>query len=236
MNLILNSTNRLITSGCSYTEYAWPTWATYLGRHAHSNINVGRSGSDNAGIARRVMDIVQPNDVVVILWSGFDRWNSYSDAPIFNPIDKDKNHWARHGCMNIRHKRFYVDHYHKVERFYTTMDYIKLIDCHSQANSYTAYHFSAFPLFLGESEFEIDQRLVEIYNKFSIANNFLLDDNLEDHKLRLKNDPENWHPTPETHWSFFKNYMAPRLHIEVNDNFYLKDENDQAKQIALDLH
>jgi hypothetical protein len=233
---LIDLSSRLITSGCSYTEYAWPTWATYLGKHFQNHVNVGRSGSDNAGIARRVIDIVQPNDVVVILWSGYDRWNSYSDNPVPNPIDKENNHWVRKGCMNVRHKQYYADHYHKVERFYSTMDYIQLINLHSKLHGYSAYHFSAFPFFMGETETQIDSQIQEIYNKFKIENNFLTENDMESLKLFLGNDPANWHPSPFTHWSFLEKYMSNKLDIVIDRKHYSDDDQTTANLLAPNLH
>ena len=51
----------ILTSGCSFTQYKWPTWANYLKEWStkklpHQVVNVGDAGVDNSIIAYRVID------------------------------------------------------------------------------------------------------------------------------------------------------------------------------------
>jgi hypothetical protein len=213
---------RLLASGCSYTSSCWSTWADILGRKFDSYCQLGIAGSDNATVARSIIKHAQPQDTVVILWTSFDRWSFYSDKP-YVMANKDKtNHWIHNGTSSLKSKEFIVDYYHPVERFQTTMDYIQLVDLHSKSVGYSAYHFTAFPLF-GNAVEPVDPLLPKIYKQVQINNNYLLDISLEQFKQEnydlqfsyryAKNDV---HPTPLCHWDYVENIIAPRLGIELD--------------------
>lgn len=76
--------NRLFVFGCSFTQYAWPTWADLLAKemeHAAYH-NYGMSGAGNLLISNRV---TQANckfnfcetDLVIVMWSGAFREDRY---------------------------------------------------------------------------------------------------------------------------------------------------------------
>jgi hypothetical protein len=78
--------NRLFVFGCSFTHYAWPTWADLLAKEMeHAEYyNFGRSGAGNLFISNRV---TQANgkfkfcdtDLVIVMWSGAFREDRYID-------------------------------------------------------------------------------------------------------------------------------------------------------------
>jgi len=223
---------RLLASGCSYTDYSWTTWADVIGAEFNEYRQVGQGGCDNAFIARSVVTHARPDDVVVVMWSSYDRWSFYTDQ--LQPVPKDdNNHWNFIGSLARWDKQFYVKYYHRVERFQTTMDYVQLVDLHSRALGYTVYHFSAFPFFLAETEKNVDPRLIEIYNKYSINNNYLtckvsLQEFRDQHHNILINgyDP---HPTPLCHWDYAEQIIAPRLNIKLTQerkSSIIKEQQD----------
>jgi hypothetical protein len=217
---------KLITAGCSFTRHCWSTWADILGAHFLSHVNVALGGSDNASNVRRIIDIVEPGDVVAMLWTSFDRWSFYQDEEwVMHGVPG--NHWVHTGAIPYANKQFFVNHYHRVERFQTTMDYSLLLDQHSKVNNYQIYNFSAFPFLLGECEATVDSEILKIYNRYSISNDYRLidsmDDYMDNHNQRIgvkhmycENDT---HPLPLTQWEFVEQYMAPRLGITLNGNF-----------------
>jgi len=214
---------RLLASGCSYTDYCWSTWADILGWEFAEYQQVGIGGSDNASIARSIVSNARKGDVVVVMWSGFDRWSFYSEKSLAMPKDSD-NHWTHLGAV-VHNKQFFVNYYHKVERFQTTMDYIQLMDLHSKVNGYTAYHFSAFPFLLGGIEKNIDPRIVNIYNRYNIDNNYLTEVSLDEYRLKNYDIPtshkyntKDTHPTPLCHYEYMKEYIAPKLGISLTLN------------------
>ena len=228
-DMVAKIKGRLLASGCSYTDSYCTTWSDVLGDEFESYRNVATAGSDNATVARSVINNVKENDTVVILWTSYDRWSFYLDQPI--DTHKNKNsRWRHHGSISSE-KIFFTEYYHPVERFQTTIDYILFIDLHSKVNNYQAYHFSAFPLFTGEnySTPELreanDVRLVNIYNlvKDKIRNNYLDEISLANFKIKSFNivtshkySKSDDHPTPLCHWEYAEKIIAPRLKISLD--------------------
>ena len=212
---------RLITSGCSFTRYCWPTWADYLGQHYEQSYNVGIPGADNATIARHVLEFALPGDLVIVLWSSYDRFSYIKDGT-----------WQYNGSIRNTNKEFFTNMYDPVERFSTTIDYVRLLELHSQQNNYTLWHFSAYPWFLGEIEKSINPELITIHNKVTLKNHNL-EENLFDfyHEMGvkytnnrgLKNDD---HPTPLHHWCYLEKIIAPTIGLDLN--------KDMLKQVMLD--
>tara|TARA_B110000503_G_scaffold140662_1_gene232128 strand:+ start:3108 stop:3929 length:822 start_codon:yes stop_codon:yes gene_type:complete len=89
--------SRLFTFGCSFTSYAWPTWANIIAYDKGNTFyNYGDSGIGNYGIANRVLEAdlkhnFTKDDEIYILWSGWsredriknDRWNTA--GTVLNP-------------------------------------------------------------------------------------------------------------------------------------------------------
>jgi len=122
-------------------------------------------------------------------------------------------------------QEFVVDYYHPVERFQTTMDYIQLIDLHSKSVGYSVYHFTAFPLFQGETDIPNNPKLEEIYKEFQIENAYLLDSSLESFRLENYNistthryTKNDYHPTPLCHWDYVEKNIALKLGIELTQS------------------
>ena len=76
----------MLTSGCSFTEskrinigdkkLQQKSWADYLAdRLGKKLVNHGRGGAGNEYIYNSIVDNLEDEDLVVVLWSGFDRWD-----------------------------------------------------------------------------------------------------------------------------------------------------------------
>lgn len=214
---------RLVTSGCSFSDYCWPTWADYLGLVFDEYLSCGEAGSDNASIARNIIKNTRPNDTVVILWSGWNRHIMWSDVLVPTPKTNDNNWQYIHAPWD---KNWLVNFYNPTERLATSMDYVKMIDLDSRVKGYTAYHFSAFPWTLGEIEKYPPKHFDKIFNSYHIQNNFLLEENLEDYKIRNgfakpvchKYNPNDAHPTPMCQYQYLMNVMVPKFKFDVDLN------------------
>lgn len=73
---------RLFTFGCSFTEYAWPTWADLLSTNFDYYENWGYRGLGNRGIAERVAECHATNhftkdDTIIVQWSSHLRHDWY---------------------------------------------------------------------------------------------------------------------------------------------------------------
>lgn len=103
----------LFTFGCSFTQYAWPTWADIAGQEFESYENWGLSGGGNQFIFHSLMECVVKNkiskdDVVVIMWTNITREDRYV-----------KGAWLTPG--NLFHQNTYTNDF--VEKFADTRGY-----------------------------------------------------------------------------------------------------------------
>lgn len=226
---------RLLASGCSFTDYYWSTWADILGKEFVEYDQVGQGGADNATIARSVISNARAGDLVVIMWSSYDRWSFYSDEVIPTPKDEN-NHWRHLGSLAKWDKLFFVKYYNQIERFQTTMDYIQLIDLHSKVNNYTVYNFSAFPFFLAETESVHKPELTDIFNKYTLSNNYLTDISLDEFRVTNYNiliNGDDPHPTPLCNWDYVEQIIAPKLGIKLtidNKSDIIKEQAELIKR------
>lgn len=106
--------SRLVTFGCSFTNYRWSTWADCLAPEFDCFENWGQSGAGNEFIFNSVMeaDQRQPfgiDDTVVVCWSTVTREDRYVDGrwhtlgnmftcPIYN-TDYLKTHVDERGLL-----------------------------------------------------------------------------------------------------------------------------------------
>lgn len=212
---------RLIVSGCSFTDYCWPTWGDYLAIAFDDYLNCGQAGSDNASITRNVIRNAQSNDTVVILWSGWNRHVMWSNEPVLTQKNKNNNWKYNYERWD---KNWLVNFYNPSERLATSMDYIKMVDLDSKVKGYTAYHFSAFPWKLGEIEKYPPKDFNKIYETYEIQNNFLLLENLEDYKKNngFAHPTSNQynlldsHPTPKCQYQYLMEIMVPQFNFNVD--------------------
>lgn len=81
---------RIFTFGCSFTSYAWPTWADLLGEEVEHYENWGLSGIGNRAIAERVVEAHVKNkftkdDIVIVQWTTHLRHDFYNQSPTCLP-------------------------------------------------------------------------------------------------------------------------------------------------------
>ena len=99
--------SRLLTFGCSYTHYVWPTWSDFLGLHFQNYENWAIPGLGNQAIFERIIEShaanpITKDDTVIVQWSGhmrFDFFNRHvlkdrtsnwrTCGSIFSQINKD---------------------------------------------------------------------------------------------------------------------------------------------------
>jgi hypothetical protein len=83
-NIDFKKYKRIFISGCSFTNYAWPSWATILTLEAPQaeKFNFAQSGGGNLFIAERIIAANQKyrftkDDLVLMMWSTFAREDRY---------------------------------------------------------------------------------------------------------------------------------------------------------------
>lgn len=74
---------RFFAYGCSFTHYAWPTWADLLGRQYTEYFNYGQAGAGNQFIFNALMESdehhkIAKNDLVIVQWSCSSREDRYT--------------------------------------------------------------------------------------------------------------------------------------------------------------
>ena len=196
----------ILTSGCSFTQYKWPTWANYLKEWAtdkqpHQVINVGDAGIDNGIITYRMMDYLcgrmplgkfehehDPKDVekVCVMWTGYERY-----CPRHKDIitHTDKNYVGEH-----------FDPYERLRNLAMCIDTVNLL---CQSKNIECYSFFYFKLSEQEQKY-LDHMTagpwIMNYTAFST--------------FRSNNDPVNGndlHPTPLDQWRFANDVVAPTI-------------------------
>ena len=82
--------NRLFTFGCSFTTYAWSTWADILAPKFDYFQNWAKSGGGNHFIFNSVFECdqrnhFQPDDTVIVCWSNTHREDRYTGKQWLTP-------------------------------------------------------------------------------------------------------------------------------------------------------
>lgn len=248
---------RLITSGCSCTAHCWPTWADYLGRHYDEYVNLGVSGGDNATIARNIIFSAKPNDTVVVTWTSFPRFSRFSDDEGPGPdtpgnemvlyasatdTENSVGGWKHQGEVCFTNKDFFLNQYHRIERFRTTLDAIKLVELHSRYLGYSVWNFSMTDWFTGGIESVIDDRLIEMQKRADLQH-FYLDNNLINIRdregtlvIKHKYSPTgDSHPTPWINWLWLRDHIAPEMKITLDQSMENQVKLDQERVLRGDV-
>ena len=248
---------RLVTGGCSCTTHCWPTWADYLGQHYDDYVNTAHGGADNQTIARNIIDTAQPGDTVVVQWTGFDRFNRFDDHSehkyfyskrlnaellMTEQCGMDRRRpqgkWIYSGSIAID-KVFLKHFYSPIERFRNTLDAVRSVVMHSQLVGYKLYNFTMTDWFLGETEHQVDPRLVNMHHRENFPH-FYLNSNclavrdisgVNTHLVHKYSDNDH-HPQPYAHWLWLRDHIAPEIGIELDNS--LEDQVKLDQQNVLD--
>jgi hypothetical protein len=128
---------RLFTFGCSFTMYAWPTYADILGHHFEHYENWAFPGLGNRAIAERVAECHARNnftkdDIVIVQWSTHIRndWHKFEimnfDPNSFLHIWFRKNNqigWKTQGSIFNPNNRQYIYNDNWIKTFWDEHSY-----------------------------------------------------------------------------------------------------------------
>jgi hypothetical protein len=144
--------SRLFTFGCSFTHYAWPTWADLFGLEFDHFENWGIAGIGNVAIANRVAECFVKNnitedDTVIIQWSSHLRndyhlfrepptgrdtlYNWKTKGSIFN--DLNNNIYDKKWLSNFFDEDSYI--MYSLNAIYTTLELVKSKNCNWRMTS-----------------------------------------------------------------------------------------------------
>jgi len=91
---------RVFTFGCSYTSYAYPTWADFLQFDFDQLENWGMAGIGCRAIAERVAEcharnVISKDDIVIVQWSTHLRHDFYTPTPLLGRTES----WKTYGSV-----------------------------------------------------------------------------------------------------------------------------------------
>lgn len=216
----LSKFTRLITIGCSFTDYRYPTWANIMSSampHAEF-INLGRGGAGNpyisyrASKAHRQLTLTE-TDLIMVMWSTHCREDRYVN-----------NQWLSPG--NIYTQDFYPQSF--VDKFCQPIGYLirdlATIDLTNQyLDSLPCTHIGMLSVpfdYQQDLKDEITAEIIETYKE--VIEYFPL--NMFESEMKCVwtqdiwyeangNQIPDYHPTPMNYYNYLKT-----LGINLNDN------------------
>ena len=197
--------------GCSFTKYIWNTWPDFLRLSAkkHTVSNFGMGGSSNEFICREIIKKSKTNDIVVVMWSGFDRVHSETY------FQKNNHNMGKNAeyCIGTSLEQLYQ----------RTLEYIWLANQFCKESNIKIYNFSMTILELGETKQDNKfAKHLDIQNdKWPLDfSSFCLDNP----GLVNVNDDDT-HPLPSQHFNFTKKIICPALNLEP---YFIDDKQLQS--------
>jgi hypothetical protein len=90
---------RLITSGCSFTSFRYPTWPWFLADAYDETYNYGQTGAGNEYIFNSIIaadtDLhFREDDTVIVAWSGVHRYDKFKETRPGSPIWDTNGDWV----------------------------------------------------------------------------------------------------------------------------------------------
>lgn len=225
----------LITFGCSFTSFDWPTWADFLSSYYNTYTNYGKAGSGNRAIFHKIVEYLDSKenftqDQIIIQWSSCVREDKY-----------DKHSNQDYLCAgNITNNPFYskeyvVSHFSFQQELAETVNYIKtvktLLEYHNINYIMTFMLDLRIGAHLGEPGFnsnfeyltEIElKKCKPVFQKLDyLVNSNFTDSCITMHQLdcsekvycysnKRETNPDS-HPSPKQHYSFMQKYLLPKL-------------------------
>jgi len=229
---------RLFTFGCSYTSWAWPTWADMLIYEYRSRglegYNFGRCGAGNQYIFTKIIEADRKykftqDDVIIVEWTTMQREDRFAN-----------NRWHTPGniyTQNIYTEDFvnrWADPVHYVIRDCTYISTIKKLYNLKKFN-YIDFSMSAFK-YLDSANFNMRFEEVDtVLSFYGEEVETVLPPMMEylDLHIRTKESREQrlvtywphdkntkgpeWHPIPLEHFKYLDTYILPALNETLSE-------------------
>lgn len=219
--------SRLFTFGCSFTQYAWPTWANIIAYDTGiEHYNYGIAGLGNVGIQHRILEAdikhnFQKNDIILILWTSWcreDRLRNCRWLPMGSVV---------HDANSVYDNNFvkkYWDYSNDIVKNSTA-----IITANKIYKKNIKWQGSGFPLFVTESilfnhnnKVDIsvnnqEKSLINLYNKklprMDIINTYVRDSDTM--PFGFVND---CHPDVKKHLKYVTDYIYPRMNKKLKQS------------------
>lgn len=205
--------SRLFVSGCSFTQH-WPaiTWPWFLSQYFDETYNFGWSGAGNEYIFHSIINAdiqynFNENDVVIIAWSGFLR---FDNIICYEPANK--NRWQCHGDWTgwgNDKPTYLIPYLNETGQIKKSIDYMILMSRYLKSKKISYLYTSLYDL-----RVTCDAILPEVYDS-----NFIYPEGLDTIKnkifSKIKNDPPyGGHPNTNIQQIFAKR-MADQLNLDM---------------------
>jgi len=204
------------TFGCSYTKYRWNTWADFLKLSFKGLLkNYGTPGGSNEIICRNICKNVDKDDIVVVMWTGFDR--THSDA-----------FYKKNNFNEGRYDPSKRNHEYQLtleQLFDRSVEYIWLANKFCEGKNIKIYNFLMTIFEMGET-----QELQKFTSYLPIAHetwpidmtSFCLDNS------SIGKTVKDTHPSPSQHYKYYKQIICPNMNIKPFEisNINLKKLDD----------
>jgi len=199
--------NMIKTYGCSSTQYRWQTWPDFLKIFSKQTVkNFGISGASNEIISRTICKTAKKDDIIVVMWSMFDR--------VHSDIFYKKNKFCE-GKYNSRSDRKDNNYAYSLEQLYDrSVEYIWLANKFCNDNNIKIYNFLVTIFELGETKSiqQFSPYLKIDHHKWPIDfGSFRLS-----HK-KVGKEIKDAHPAPSEHYFYCKEVICPALGIKTFD-------------------
>lgn len=203
--------SRLFTFGCSFTTYAWPTWAAIMAYDTDFEIyNYALPGLGNFGIANRILEAdlkhkFTDEDIICVMWSSWDREDRI--------LHKDE--WVGRGSFYVSPdygkdflKNTFNENHSLVQNSYAihsaNMMYGDKIAWQSTWSGW-------FGNDAGAEQFEADKKIKNLY-KNALPNVFYWNVDIKKAAYGFMPDP---HPEIMDHYNLLERYVYPKLNLEL---------------------
>lgn len=162
--------SKLYTFGCSFTSYAWPTWADFFGLEFDHFENWGIAGIGNVAIANRVAECFVKNnitseDTIIIQWSSHLRndyhlfrdplegrnvnYNWQTKGSIFNFLNQEK--YDKKWLSTFFDEDSYI--MYSLNAIYSTLELLKSRNCKWKMTSIGEFDKLGQDFFLNPSNY-----------------------------------------------------------------------------------
>lgn len=233
--------DRIFAFGCSFTSYAWPTWADILIKDFKDNgkegYNFGQSGSGNLFIFIKLMEAIKKheineNDLVMICWTSLQREDRFIDGRWVTPgniysqniyndafINKwcDIEHFVHRDCALMLAAKLALS---KIGCRYVNFSMSKLKQMDSAKVESLFKETNDVIDFYGES---IETDLTPMMEYLGLADRTPIA--FERRKIKtywgnINEVTTEWHPTPYEHLKYLKNNILPYINLSLNETTY----------------
>lgn len=220
MSTKIMENKRFFAYGCSFTKYAWPTWADILGRNYSEYYNYGQYGAGNMYIFNALMESDQhhritKDDLVIVQWSCSSREDRYFNGSWQTPGGV-ANFYSKEDLLKYFDFRGFV--IRDLALIKAAKSFLDNIGCE--------YYFTAMVPMVTNNMYgdQFDGVASDVGELYSDVVNFIkpsYEDILGTHsyrrpKMMFNIKVEDGHPIPSEHYAYLKSVL-PHLLKEPED-------------------